>query len=159
MQKNMKRLGLVIDTKERMIYQNKRKNINYVIHKDDLRKYEYAHNRLLISFILFMLISILNPYAGIAIGVVTFAALEFFFRFIILENSMVIDNFKQHPDYIDKDMTKSQLVVLALLYIILGGTLIAYVQIEPVDQDVIFLVYGVSAFAIFSGIKTFLRLK
>jgi len=153
MDKKLSKLNLRRDKKYRVIYTNRSK-VHYVITDGDLRKFEFYYNRYIAAFTLTLLVSIMNPYVAVALGVVALIVLEYLFRNVFLDKCMVIDNFNPHPDKKITRRPKSSYLILSLLYIVLGGVLIAYTIIEGTGAQMIFIAIGIALFAIFSGIKS-----
>lgn len=158
MEKNYNKIGLVIDRNNRKIFTSRSKK-HYVVHADDLRKYEFYHNRYLFSFTLLLLITILNVYAAIGVGLVSLVVLEFLFSKVFLVN-----NCQELESYVPSD-TKNQAerstvqkVILGILYIALGVLLIVYTISTGVEDQVTFVSYGIAALAIFLGLQSFVRL-
>ncbi|XMB87116.1 hypothetical protein RJG79_04780 [Mycoplasmatota bacterium WC44] len=158
MQKDISRIGLKYDKKNRMIYINKTSQTIHVIDEVKLRKYEFFYNRYLFSFTLFLLISILNPYVSIAIGLASVVILEFVFRYIFLSKCRTLDTFVPASSVISRKPKGIQLIVISILYLVLGFTLLFYTFTEHVDSSTNILIYGISGFAIFSGLTSFKRI-
>lgn len=151
MDKKLSKMKLKRDKKYRVIYTN-RSETHYVIKDADLRKFEFYHNRYIAAFTLMLLVSIMNPYIAVAVGVVALIVLEYLFRNVFLDKCMVIDRFIPNPEDKDVKRPKSSYLILSLLYFVLGAVLIAYTIMESTGQQMIFISIGIALFAIFSGI-------
>ena len=156
MDKKLNRIGLFRDKKHRIIY-SQNDTTHYVIHESDTRKYEFYYNRVIFSITLAALISILNPYVAIAIGVTKSIVLEFLFRKVFLEKCQVIDTFTPSPDEPIFQPKRPQLFVVSAAYIIVGGLLIALAITDESIANVQYVAYGIAIVAIITGVKSLIK--
>jgi hypothetical protein len=156
MQKNVNKIGLLYDFKDRMVFRDIRK-VYYEITESNLKKYEFFYNRYLFSFTLVLLVSILNIYAALGVGLVSFVILELFFRKGFLSDCSRIENFVPHKDKNTLSKTKIQLIVLGLIYLLLGAILFIITFNNDNSEQVTYISYGITLFALFTGIKSLFK--
>jgi len=156
MEKDYERIGLKYDKNNRLIYST-RSGKHYVIHNDDLRKYEFFYNRYLASFTLFLLVTILHVYVAIGVGILTFVVLEYLFRNLFLDGCRVEEHFVPAVATKTTKKTPIQTIILTIAYFLLGGALVAYTLTMNTDPQVDIVAYGIAALAVFLGLQTFIR--
>lgn len=156
MDKKLNRIGLFRDKKHRIIY-SKNDTTHYVIHDTDTRKYEFYYNRVIFSITLAALISILNPYLALAVGGIAYLVLEFLFRKVFLNKCQVIDTFTPDPESPAFKPKQSQLFIISIAYIAVGGLLIALALTDESIANVQYVAVGIAAVAILTGVKNLIK--
>ncbi len=151
-QKNINKIRLLYDTKERMIYTDMHNN-HYIITEEKLQKYEFFHNRYLFSFTIAILLSIINLYLALGIGIASLIILEIRFRTSFLRTCDQIDEFVVHKTKNLPDKTKKENLILAVIYFLLGAILLYFTIINETSKELTYISYGIVLFAFFTGIK------
>ncbi len=162
--------NIFVDKKGRTVYYKRSTKQGFVINQDLENPFKTFSKRFVLGFLAFVLVHVLflegtgNIFIGLGVGIAVYAFAEYKYR-KVLELCPMIQNFDYEnakpSTILTSDISKGNIILRTLLYIALGGLLIANAHLTPyIANDMMLLIasYIAAFFAFYMAAKFLIAL-